>query len=73
MDSVGRYHPIFRWQAREEDPATNNKIILTHVAFKGPNAFLDIKLILRSPDWEFIDECLSAISLSNTDSKPSIL
>ena len=26
---------MWKWQAEEEDAATNNKIILTHVAFKG--------------------------------------
>ena len=35
--------PVFHWVPREEDPATNNKIILTHVAFKGP--FLDPNVI----------------------------
>jgi hypothetical protein len=34
---VGRVAPIYRWQADEDDPWMNNKIILTHAAFKGPS------------------------------------
>jgi len=35
MDGRPVIGPIFKWHPDEDDPATNNKIILTHVAFKG--------------------------------------
>jgi hypothetical protein len=35
MEAQNTIAPIFKWVAEEDDPKTNNKIILTHVAFKG--------------------------------------
>jgi len=35
MEGQNRILPIFKWIPDEDDPKTNNKIILTHVAFKG--------------------------------------
>ena len=35
MEAQNTIHPIFKWVAEEDDAKTNNKIILTHVAFKG--------------------------------------
>jgi len=31
----GPVAPVIKWVPREEDHATNNKIVLTHIAFKG--------------------------------------
>jgi hypothetical protein len=36
MESQNTVGPIFKWQPDEDNPKINNKIILTHVAFKGP-------------------------------------
>lgn len=35
MESQNEVGPIFKWQPDEDNPKANNKIILTHVAFKG--------------------------------------
>jgi len=43
MREIGRVAPVYKWQANEDDPKTNNKIILTHVAFKG--TFLTLRII----------------------------
>jgi hypothetical protein len=35
MEDQNTVGPIFKWQPDEDNPKANNKIILTHVAFKG--------------------------------------
>jgi hypothetical protein len=35
MEAQNTVAPIFSWTAREDDPKTNNKIIVNHLAFKG--------------------------------------
>ena len=35
MEGQNTIAPIFKWVPDEDDPKTNNKIVLTHVAFKG--------------------------------------
>jgi hypothetical protein len=35
MEGQNTIAPIFKWGPDEDDPKTNNKIVLTHVAFKG--------------------------------------
>src|SRR5271154_3938126 len=36
MEAQNFNSPIFKWVPDEDDPKTNNKIVLTHIAFKGP-------------------------------------
>lgn len=35
MEGQNAIAPIFKWVPDEDDPKTNNKIVLTHIAFKG--------------------------------------
>jgi len=35
MEAQNFIAPIFKWIPDEDDPKTNNKIVLTHIAFKG--------------------------------------
>ena len=35
MEGQNTIAPIFKWVPDEDDPKSNNKIVLTHVAFKG--------------------------------------